>query len=130
MKKKKIIISLFVLFLVLIGIYLYVYKEHRNIAAEKGSFAVTATDIFSEFQTNESVANAKYLDKTIEVSGKISSIDFETQSMVINEKLFASFSDEIPKNIQPDSEIKIKGRFIGYDSLLEELKLDQCIIVN
>lgn len=130
MKKNKIIISFFVLFLVVIGIYLYVYKEHRNIASEKGSFTVTAKDIFSEFQTNESVANAKYLDKTIEVSGKISSIDFETQSMVINEKLFASFSDKIPKNIQPNSEIKIKGRFIGYDSLLEELKLDQCIIVN
>jgi hypothetical protein len=26
--------------------------------------------------------------------------------------------------------IKIKGRFIGYDDLLEEIKIDQCIILE
>ena len=130
MKKYKIIISLVLLVLVPVGVYLYIYKSHRNIATEEGSFRVTADKIFSEFQTNETKANAKYLDKTIVLSGEVSSIDFETRSMVVSEKIFASFSSKIPKTIQPKTEIKIKGRFIGYDSLLEELKLDQCIIAE
>ena len=29
-----------------------------------------------------------------------------------------------------NTKIKIKGRFIGYDDLLEHVKLDQCLIIN
>ena len=32
------------------------------------------------------------------------------------------------KKINPTNDISLKGRIIGYDDLLEELKLDQCII--
>ena len=126
--KKKVIIFFFLLLIVVIGTCLYTYKAHRDIAAEKGSYTIAATEIFSEFQTNEKVANAKYLDKTIEVTGDLSNIDVTTKSIVINDKLFATFKDGIPKTLQPNSKIKIKGRFIGYDALVEELKMDQCIL--
>lgn len=118
------------LVIVIIGTYLYTYKDHRDIAAEEGSYTIAATEIFSEFQTNENSANAKYLDKTIEVTGDLSSIDVETKSIVINEKLFATFKGGIPKTLKPNSKIKIKGRFIGYDALVEELKMDQCVLVS
>ncbi|TRW97097.1 OB-fold protein [Flavobacterium gawalongense] len=130
MKKYKIIAASLLLIIVLVGGYLFIYKKHRDIANEEGSYNVSAKAIILEFQTNESAANTKYLDKTIIVSGKIFSIDFETQSMVLDEKLFAAFLEEIPITILPNSEVTIKGRLIGYDSLLEELKLDQCIIIN
>jgi hypothetical protein len=32
------------------------------------------------------------------------------------------------QKINPSNNISLKGRIIGYDDLLEELKLDQCII--
>lgn len=116
------------LVIVVIGACLFIYKDHRDISAEKGSYTITATEIFSEFQTNEKNANTKYLDKTIEVAGDISNIDVATKSIVINDKLFATFKDVIPKTIQSNSKIKIKGRFIGYDALVEELKMDQCVV--
>ena len=126
---KKII--LLVLFLVvLVGGYFYVYKEHRDIAKEEVSYDIAVPTLFSEYQSNESAADAKYLDKTIVVSGKVSSLNKETQSMVLDEKLFATFLDKIPSTIEPNSQIKVKGRLIGYDSLLEEIKMDQCIILN
>jgi hypothetical protein len=130
MKKNIIITVLFLLAFLFIGIFLYVYKSHRDIASEEGSYLTMASAIFAEFQSNETKANTKYLDKTIIVSGKISNVDFKTKSMVINDKLFAVFVDKIPETVKPNAEIKIKGRVIGYDSLLEELKLDQCSIVN
>ena len=126
--KKTIIIFFFLLILIAIGTCLYTYTDHRDIANEKGSYTIAATEIFTEFQTNESSANTKYLDKTIEVTGDLSSIDIATKSVVINNKLFATFKDEIPKTLQTNSKIKIKGRFIGYDALLEELKMDQCVL--
>ena len=91
---------------------------------------LAATKIFSEFQTNENSANSKYLDKTIEVTGNLSNIDIATKSIVINDKLFATFKDGVPKKLQLGSKIKIKGRFIGYDALVEELKMDQCVLEN
>lgn len=126
---KKMILAV-VFLLVLIGGYFYIYREHRDIAKEDVSYDVTVPTLFSEYQSNESAANTKYLDKTIVVSGKVSSLNMETQSMVLDEKLFATFLDKIPSGIEPNSRIKVKGRLIGYDSLLEEIKMDQCIILN
>lgn len=126
---KKIILLVFFL-LVLVGGYFYVYKEHRDIAKEEVSYDIAVPALFSEYQSKESAANAKYLDKTIVVSGKVSSLNKETQSLVLDEKLFAKFLDKMPNTIEPNSQIKVKGRLIGYDSLLEEIKMDQCIILN
>ena len=128
--KKNIIIFLFFTALIGTGIFFYIYKAHRDIASEKEDFTITVNAIFSEFQSNERNANSKYLDKTIEVSGRISSIDLETKSIVIDEKLFTTFADTIPKKSEVNSVINIKGRFVGYDGLLEEMKMDQCIILT
>lgn len=126
---KKIILAVLFL-LVLVGGYFYIYKAHRDIAKEEVSYDIAVPTLFSEYQSNESAANAKYLDKTIVVSGKVTSLNKETRSLVLDEKLFATFLDKIPSAIEPNSQIKVKGRLIGYDSLLEEIKMDQCIILN
>lgn len=128
MKKNKIIIiSVFVLILGYL-IYSYVYKSHRDIASEKESFLVTADAVYNEFKTDASKANQKYLDKTIDVYGKISSVDLKENTIVIDEKMFAVFKDKMPAGLRLQSDIKIKGRFIGYDDLLGEMKMDQCTI--
>lgn len=128
--KIKVTILFLLLIVIAIGIYFYTYKAHRDIAAEKESYAIAVTEIFKEFQSNEITANSKYLNKTIAVSGDLSSIDVATKSVVINEKLFATFKELPPKKLQLNTKIKIKGRFIGYDALVEELKMDQCVLVT
>jgi len=130
MKKNTIVVIL--IFVLIAGylIYSYVYKSHRDIGSEKGSFTVTANVIHNEFKADEQKATAKYLDKTIDVYGKISSIDSVENTIVIDDKMFAVFKDKMPADLKVSSEIKIKGRFIGYDDLLEELKMDQCIIAT
>lgn len=128
----KIKLTLFFLLLIVIaiGIYFYTYKGHRDIATEKERYTIAVTEIFKEFQTNEITANSKYLNKTIAVSGDLSSVDLATKSVVINEKLFATFKELPPQNLQLNTKIKIKGRFIGYDALVEELKMDQCVLLT
>jgi uncharacterized protein YacL len=130
MRNKKILIGIFLLVLVIIVGYFYVYKSHRDIKNEQVSYEVSAAKIFIEFQTNELEATSKYLDKTIIVSGKIVNLDPVTQSLVVDGKVFATFLNEFPSEIKLNSQITIKGRLIGYDSLLEELKMDQCIIIK
>lgn len=129
MSKQKII-GILIVILVVIGVYLYTYQGHRDITKEKSDFEVTATEVFQEFQSDEKEATAKYLDKTIVVSGKIDSFDQNTKSVFLDGKVFATFLNEIPQEIEINTEITLKGRLIGYDSLLGELKMDQCIILK
>jgi len=130
MAKYKIVIALLIFLVASIGGYLYVYQGHRDISNEKESFSVNVDTLYTEFMSDEFQANEKYLDKTISVSGRITKIDYKNKSIVINEKLFALFDNDLPASIKPQLEVEVKGRLLGYDSLLEEIKLDQCVIVN
>lgn len=128
--RKIIGIGILVLLLLSVGGYFYVYKEHRDISTEAESYSMDVKILFLDYQNNEVEADKKYLNKTIVVSGEVSMLNFETQSVVLNNKLFAVFSEKIRSDIKIKSNIKLKGRLIGYDSLLEEIKMDQCIILN
>ncbi|MFI0428042.1 hypothetical protein [Mariniflexile sp. HMF6888] len=124
--KKWVILILLCIVIVIIG-YRYVYQDHRDIATETSIYKLTASDISNEFAINPLSSENKYLNKTIEVSGSIS--DKNPKSITIEDKVFCQFSNEIQTTLNTD-QIKIKGRFIGYDDLLEQVKLDQCTIID
>ncbi len=126
---KKIIISVVILVAIGFAGYKYVYREHRDISAEDAEFTLTAAKLQGEFTTNDSLANSKYADKTIEVAGKITSIDAAANTIVIDGKLSATLKDKV-SGLQQNSPVKVKGRFVGYDDLLEEFKMDQTTIIN
>jgi hypothetical protein len=56
--------------------YVFVYSKthHRNVQSEKG-IVIVADSLSAQFQANEKEANSKYLNKAIEVTGIIVSID-------------------------------------------------------
>ncbi len=62
----------FVLLLVLglVG-YLMFNKDHRNISEEKADFSITADELFAAYEADEKASDTKFLDKVINVSGKI-----------------------------------------------------------
>lgn len=128
--KKKIFILLFFVLLVFIVMYLYIYKQHRNITDEVSAYNVTVEIFEKDFKENDSLANVKYLDKTIEINGKITSLEEENKSIIIDEKVYATFSENFPKGLTKGKNINVKGRFVGYDDLLEQFKLDQITIEN
>lgn len=127
---KKIIITISILFVSAVGIYFYVYQGHRNIATEEADFSLTLLKLKSEFSANDSLFNAKYADKTIEIYGKVTAIDLSNQSIMLDEKINVNFAAVIPTSITVSSSLRIKGRYVGFDELLEEFKIDQAIIIK
>lgn len=125
--RKYLYVIIVVLVVVILG-YNYVYQDHRDISSESSEFVLTASEISLEFSNTPSKAEVKYLNKTIEISGRVSEVN--ENSLTVNDQVFCQFSDKINSKIKIDSEIKIKGRLIGYDDLLEQVKLDQCHILN
>ena len=126
MRKRPFIISL-LLVIIAIGIYKYIYQDHRNIKTEKSAFVLSSNQLSNDFINNLSEAEAKYLNHTIEITGITS--DIEDHTLTLNDKVFCQFTEQI-SNISTNEYIKIKGRVIGYDDLLEQVKLDQCHIIK
>ena len=133
MKKNRNKILLFlVLSTIIIGslLFFYVYKEHRDIGQEEAIFTISVDELHKQFQINDSLANALYADQTILISGLVTYVDKVNDAVILNEKLFLTFNTTEVLTLQTKQLVKIKGRFVGYDDLMEELKMDQCQLIE
>jgi hypothetical protein len=129
MKKKILIISAIVLVAIAVVGYNIIYKDHRDIKTEEAEFTLTAASLSSEFLADETKATAKYADKTLVVTGKVTSLDKASGTVTIDEILSATMLDKTA-NVAEQSQVKVKGRFVGYDDLLGELKMDQVTLIK
>jgi hypothetical protein len=129
MKKLKII-GLSLLLVALVGFTAFNYVMHggaRNLASEDTAFTVTSKNISTEFNANLEVSNKKYLEKAIAITGSVT---------VVNDTVVTLDNTIICNLKSPDSSIKkdqavtVKGRVVGFDDLMGELKLDQCFIIK
>ena len=124
---RKWIITLILLLIVFLG-YKYIYQDHRDIQKEQAEFVVFSTSITKEFLQNSMEAEKKYLNKTIEISGVITEIT--ENDITLNNNVFCQFSSKITTLFTTKDSITIKGRCIGYDDLLELVKIDQSTIIE
>lgn len=111
-------------------VYFYVYKQHRNISLEQPDYVLSSKDLISEFSLNQEIANKKYVDQTISIYGKITSLDLKSRIIIIDDKIVAVLLNDQVQNFAIGKEIKIKGRLVGYDDLFEEIKMDQSSVLD
>ena len=67
----------------------------------------------------------EWLNNIVVLEGVLTSKD--ENGITLNNRIYCQFSTR-QKIVVAEQTLQIKGRFIGYDDLLNELKLDQCII--
>ena len=123
-------IALALLAIILLGIGGYYYMTHfygvKDYSAATAEFSLTNDAVKSEFVANETIATKKFVNKAVSVTGTVientgSNINFNGVSCKMS-----SPNPEIKKGDQ----VKIQGRLVGYDSLLEEVQLDQCSVTK
>ncbi len=124
----------FIILLVLLAggflTYNYLYQGHRDISSEAPEFTMTVDDLYGQFVTNDSLANRTYSNQTIEIDGKVTAFDAATKTITIDEKMSAVLRKKEKATVAAGQAIKVKGRFVGYDDLLGELKMDQVSILK
>lgn len=123
-KQVKIVITLVLLLLGVYFAYNYMYQDHRDIKEEKAVVLISASELVSYFNENNS---EKVLNKTVQVSGIITEID--TKNITLDDKVQCSFDAEI-KNLNLNETITVKGRCIGFDELFDVAKIDQSSIIK
>lgn len=105
------------------GVYQYAYQSHPTIESLATNFKGISDDFKIKIQENSEA----WQNKIVELTGKVTSKD--SKGITLSESIYCQFRDPLQSlKGTLNSEITIKGRVIGYDDLLEELKLDQCII--
>ena len=123
-KQVKIVITLVLLLLGVYFAYNYMYQDHRDIKEEKAVVLISASELVSYFNENNS---EKVLNKTVQFSGIITEID--TKNITLDDKVQCSFDTEI-KNLNLNETITVKGRCIGFDELFDVAKIDQSSIIK
>lgn len=127
MKKKIILTALVITVFGILG-YCYIwYGGARNVSAEDAAFTVSSKNIIAEFDSDIEKSNTKYLEKAIAVKGTVSQIN--PKQVIIDNTIVCDLKESDP-SIKKGQLLTLKGRVVGYDDLMGELKLDQCSIVN
>jgi hypothetical protein len=119
---KLISVVLIILLMAGISLYKYTYQEHKNIESSNVDFKITALELSLHFGVDAEKASEKYVNKVIVVSGDVSELN--SVSVMLNSVVLCYFMNGTEQVKQ--GALIIKGRCIGYDDLLEVVKLDQC----
>ena len=131
MKRKKIIILTLILLVISVAGLVYNYtfnSKHRDVVNEAASITLSSKELFSHFQNNESLATANFMDKVVEVKGELTSI--EEGMVVLGHQIQVGFDEEGMPKVAGKTSLTIKGRCVGYDELLEMVKIDQATVIN
>ena len=105
-------------------------KPHKDYSTMKTDITISSLNFINEFKANSTLATEKYLNQIIFVSGNTT--DKLTKSVVLDNGIVCTLDSSSLKAlrlIQINNEISIKGRFVGFDDLFEEIRLDHCFIM-
>ncbi len=128
MGSKEKLSIVFLILIAVIGFVGYNYVLHggeRNLATEKADFTISSKEISNEFSSNIDLANKKYLEKAVAISGKITAIN---DKEIILDNVIICNLNQVNSAAKISENTVIKGRIVGFDDLMGELKLDQCVI--
>jgi hypothetical protein len=116
------------------GLYFYNLKS-ANLAKVKPDFIVSASDLQKSFESDEKAASAKYINKIIEIRGKISSVK-KGENNTVNVTLetgnalssvIGTFPGVTDSSVfKPGEEIVFRGQCSGF---LMDVLLNNCAVV-
>ena len=112
----------------IVVLYFYVYQSHRDIDAEQAAFETSVSELSQRFINNPDSSTVTYADQTISIYGNVTALDLKQNTITLDNKLIATTSKDEMNSAKMGELVKLKGRFIGYDELFNELRMDQCTI--
>lgn len=130
MKKKTVITLLVIVLIAITGFISYhyiMYGGARDLTSETTDFTVTSKSILDEFTTNTDASNKKYLEKAVAIKGIITAVN-KNEIIIDTSIICGIINHETPFKV--GQIVTIKGRVVGFDDLMGDLKLDQAFIIN
>ena len=128
LKKNKLVFIFTVMALLAIGVgygYQYIFMSPKKVVEITPEFTADANEFNSLIDENL----PSWIGKVVQISGKATQISQD--GILLNGSIYCQFenSQDI-QSITKNQNIVIKGKLVGFDELLMETKLNQCIIIQ
>ena len=125
----KIVSLIFVVFSIFILLVFkkYIYKKHENISLKNPDLVISADKLYYDFINFTDSSNSKYLNKIIIIDGNLISLD--DRNILLSPGI-SILLEKSTTEINRKEEIKIKGRCLGFDNILMEVKIDKATLIN
>lgn len=118
--------------------YMMWNKPHQNMQTADADLKVDAVTLYSEYETDETAANAKYLGKIVEVSGTVRETTTDetgTVKIMLNSGSemggiiceLDPLSEHKRTTFQSGEQVKLKGKC---DGVLMDVVITRCVEVN
>ena len=124
-KRSSIIMTILVVIAItaLFIVYRYAMQPPTTIESKEVDF----TGEFRRFPRRNPKDISAWQDNVVVLTGIVTQQD--ENGITLSNRIYCQFRKDVNTTlIKEYQEIRLKGRVIGYDDLLDELKLDQCII--
>jgi RecJ-like exonuclease len=136
--KKVWIILVIVLLLFFTILISYIFKSNKvDLKFENAEFVLNSNELSKDFESDESKANTKYLNKVVQVKGKVAEIINTQDNKVIiilkDADMISGINCMIESGKLPSGEIKvgevlsIKGIVKGF---LDDVIIGNCVIIK
>jgi hypothetical protein len=120
---------------ILAALYMFNLK-HADMATAKPDFVISATALLKAFEDNEKTASTKYINKILEVTGKIASVN-PAEKNILNISLIteSDLSAVIctlpviadPSKFKTGEEITLRGECSGF---LMDVLMNNCVVIH
>lgn len=134
--RKKIIVFLAVAVVCLAAAWYWYNKPREGIAGKATQIYISASLLYEGFHSDETAANEKFLNKVIEVKGKVDDIILNGNDAVIMLGIqpegsgiscfFSPASALTDSHIKKGMEVVVKGKCTGFNM---DVNLTDCIVV-
>lgn len=137
MKKYLKYLFIFILAAGVVGYFIY-NKPHQNMQRAKAAYQLSATELFSMFESNENQANEKYLDQIIEIRGSVQSVSTDEDGQLsitldCGNDMFGVICqlDDLTKQEKTSFEVGETVNFKGIcTGMLMDVVLVRCVLVD
>jgi hypothetical protein len=105
--------------------YRYLYQSHETTHKAAVAYTGDAKSFSGLMQSEAQTWHGKF----VQLTGKVG--DADNKGFTLGESIYCQWDEaQEQKDLKPAENITIKARVIGYDDLLEEIKLDKTIRIN
>ena len=126
LKKNKVVFIASVMMVLVVGVvnvYQYISMSPKDVVEITPEYVGDA----SEFNFLVTDNLSYWTGKVVQITGKVT--ELTEYGIVMNGTIFCQFEngDDL-QSIVENQQINIKGKLVGFDEILMEIKLDQCIL--
>ena len=129
-----LIVGVFISLVAFVVAIMMYNKPHTNVEATEPAYTISAINLYTAFNDNETEANKKYLGKILEVDGVVVSVDTADTGEIILDidgngvgYVRAWLSPDMQETITLNTTLTVKGICTG---MLLDVILNDCVLVE